>query len=88
MHYALLLLVSLLLLLLLLLVVVVEVVVVATQLVVAIVIIMHSLIQPHQLTSRKRKEGMKEMFYLTTHTTHFVYGYIASDLMVKDHSHS
>ena len=73
MHYVciILLLVSLLLQLLLLVVVVVVVVivVVATQLVVAIVIIMHSLIQPHQLTSRKRKEGMKEMFYLTTHTT-------------------
>ena len=27
------------------------------------------------------------MFYLTTHSTHFIYGYIASD-MVKDHSDS
>ena len=27
------------------------------------------------------------MFYLTTHSTHFIYGYIASD-MVKDHSNS
>ena len=25
------------------------------------------------------------MFYLTTHSTHFIYGYMASD-MVKDHS--
>ena len=24
------------------------------------------------------------MFYLTTHSTHFIYGYMASD-MVKDH---
>ena len=23
-------------------------------------------------------EGRKEMFYLTTHSTHFIYGYIAS----------
>ena len=30
-----------------------------------------------------RKEGRKEMFYLTTHSTHFIYGY-----MVKDHSGS
>ena len=30
-------------------------------------------------------KGMKEMFYLTTHSTHFIYGYMASD-MVKDHS--
>ena len=25
-------------------------------------------------------EGRKEMFYLTTHSTHFIYGYIASDI--------
>ena len=30
-------------------------------------------------------EGRKKMFYLTTHSTHFIYGYMASD-MVKDHS--
>ena len=29
------------------------------------------------------KEGRKEMFYLMTHSTHFIYGY-----MVKDHSDS
>ena len=27
------------------------------------------------------------MFYLMTHSTHFIYGYMASD-MVKDHSDS
>ena len=26
------------------------------------------------------------MFYLTTHSTHFIYGYMASDIMVKDQS--
>ena len=26
------------------------------------------------------------MFYLTTHSTHFIYGYMASEIMVKDHS--
>ena len=31
----------------------------------------------------------KEMFYLTTHSSHFIYGYMASDIiMVKDHSNS
>ena len=31
-------------------------------------------------------EGRKEMFYLTTHSTYFIYGYMASDIiMVKDH---
>ena len=29
--------------------------------------------------------GRKEMFYLTIHATHFIYGYIVSDI-VKDHS--
>ena len=25
-------------------------------------------------------EGRKEIFYLTTHLTHFIYGYMASDI--------
>ena len=29
-----------------------------------------------------------DMFYLTTHSTHFIYGYMASDIWVKDHSDS
>ena len=29
----------------------------------------------------------RKMFYLTMHSTHFIYGYMASD-MVKDHSDS
>ena len=33
------------------------------------------------------EEGRREMFYLTTHSTHFIYDYMASD-MVKDHSDS
>ena len=33
-------------------------------------------------------KGKKEMFYLTKHSTHFIYGYMASDIMVKDHSDS
>ena len=33
----------------------------------------------------QRKVG--KCFYLTTHSTHFIYGYMASDIiMVKDHS--
>ena len=32
-------------------------------------------------------EGRKEMFHLTTHSTHFIYCYMASHIiMVKDHS--
>ena len=34
-----------------------------------------------------REGRRKEMFYLTMHSTHFIYGYMASD-MVKDHSDS
>ena len=26
---------------------------------------------------------MKEMFYLTTHSTHFIYGYMASDIWLR-----
>ena len=33
-------------------------------------------------------EGRKEMFYLTTHSTHFIYGYMASALLIKDHTDS
>ena len=32
-------------------------------------------------------KGKKEMFYLTMHSTHFIYSYMASD-MVKNHSDS
>ena len=28
------------------------------------------------------------MFYLTTHSAYFIYGYMALDIMVKDHSDS
>ena len=28
----------------------------------------------------------RNMFYLTTHSTHFIYGYMASDIRVKDHT--
>ena len=28
-------------------------------------------------------EGRKEMFYLTMHSTHFIYGYMASDMVKR-----
>ena len=31
----------------------------------------------------KDTEGRKEMFYLTTHSTHFIYGYMASDIWLR-----
>ena len=30
--------------------------------------------------TEEHKEGKKEMFYLTTHSTHFIYGYMTSDI--------
>ena len=27
------------------------------------------------------RKGRKEMFYLTMHSTHFIYGYMASDIL-------
>ena len=29
------------------------------------------------------EEGRKEIFYLTTHSTHFIYGYMASDIWLR-----
>ena len=29
------------------------------------------------------KEGRKDMFYLTTHSTHFIYGYMASRIRLR-----
>ena len=37
------------------------------------------IILPNQGGTREKK-GKKEMFYLTVHSTHFIYGYMASDL--------
>ena len=31
----------------------------------------------------RRKEGRKEMFYLTTYSTHFIYGYMASNIWLR-----
>ena len=31
----------------------------------------------------ENKEGKKEMFYLTTHATHVIYGYMASDIWLR-----
>ena len=35
------------------------------------------------VTGSPAKEGRKEMFYLTTHSTHFIYGYMASDIWLR-----
>ena len=32
-------------------------------------------------------EGRKEMFYLTMHSTHFIYGYMASDMVKETRCH-
>ena len=33
--------------------------------------------------SEKEREREREMFYLTTHSTHFIYGYMASDIWLR-----
>ena len=37
----------------------------------------------HEATSHSLWEGRKEMFYLTMHSTHFIYGYMASDIWLR-----
>ena len=32
---------------------------------------------------QSQNEGRKEMFYLTTHSTYFIYGYMASDIWLR-----
>ena len=44
--------------------------------------------QGKQRICNRVSEGMYKMFYLTTYSTHLIYGYMASDIMVKDHSDS
>ena len=39
-----------------------------------------SFIAPFALCKYARTVGTKEIFYLTTHSTHFIYGYMASDI--------
>ena len=33
--------------------------------------------------SAAEREREREMFYLTTHSTHFIYGYMASDIWLR-----
>ena len=44
----------------------------------------HEMMHPEhpkmKMTDLSEMEGRKEMFYLTTHSTHFIYGYMASDI--------
>ena len=42
---------------------------------------------PAANTEGYEREREREMFYLTTHSTHFIYGYMAS-VNIKDHSDS
>ena len=34
-------------------------------------------------SKQNKEEGEREMFYLTTHLTHFIYGYMASDIWLR-----
>ena len=37
----------------------------------------------HMVKTTQIVRGRKEMFYLTTHSTHFIYGYMASDIWLR-----
>ena len=51
------------------------------------VLFMASDIMVKDVSARERKPTStrkgKEMFYLTTHSTHFIYGYMASDIWLR-----
>ena len=43
-----------------------------------------SLTPPKSFSEREReRDREREMFYLTTHSTHFIYGYMASDIWLR-----
>ena len=45
---------------------------------------MYECTHPHEEEDDdEEEEGRKEVFYLTTHSTHFSYGYIASDIWLR-----
>ena len=35
------------------------------------------------MQAQEQREREREMFYLTTHSTHFIYGYMASDIWLR-----
>ena len=37
----------------------------------------------HYNNNRPKTEREREMFYLTNHSTHFIYGYMASDIWLR-----
>ena len=44
---------------------------------------LHFMVWFEQDGKRVPSEWMNEMFYLTTHSTHFIYGYMASDIWLR-----
>ena len=42
-----------------------------------------TILHPHTESCSFCPTGRKEMFYLTTHSTHFIYGYMASDIWLR-----
>ena len=43
-------------------------------------IVIRSRVSAYKTHTTIAREGRKEMFYLTTLSTHFIYGYMASDI--------
>ena len=48
----------------------------------ALIRLLQNTYTPHQ-GNNSTGTGRKEMFYLTTHSTHFIYGYMASDIWLR-----
>ena len=44
---------------------------------------MRSILNDSLSQNRRETENTPEMFYLTTHSTHFIYGYMASDIWLR-----
>ena len=43
----------------------------------------YAALRGHKFSLEMVWKGTKEMFYLTTHSTHFIYGYMASDIWLR-----
>ena len=43
----------------------------------------HHISLDHTVHQKTMNEGRKEMFYLTMHSTHFIYSYMASDIWLR-----
>ena len=48
-----------------------------------VLVVVGALIRTRNSSMGPPSEGRKDMFYLTTHSTHFIYSYMASDIWLR-----